>query len=64
MIEKIKKQLSKLFTIYDREDQKAVIKAVYKKLDINSKEFNSNKAINGISKQKSLLIKIEKLKSI
>lgn len=48
------------FSIYDREDQKAVIKAVYKKLDINSKEFNSNKAINGISKQKSLLIKIEK----
>ncbi|MBN1327617.1 MAG: UvrD-helicase domain-containing protein, partial [Candidatus Cloacimonetes bacterium] len=47
------------FSIYDDNDQKAVMKKIYKQLNVDRNKFNLNTVRNLISRQKNSLIKPE-----
>ncbi|MBN2829182.1 MAG: UvrD-helicase domain-containing protein [Candidatus Cloacimonetes bacterium] len=44
------------FSIYDGDDQKSLLRKIYKQLGIDPKKFNLNKVLNIISKQKNNLV--------
>jgi DNA helicase-2/ATP-dependent DNA helicase PcrA len=44
------------FTIYDGDDQKSLLRKIYKQLSIDPKKFNLNKVLGIISKQKNNLV--------
>lgn len=50
---------TKDFSIFDDVDQKSIIKKIYKKLDVDTKEFPARKVTALISNQKNSLIKPE-----